>query len=129
MFVRKFMAATLSLGLTCGGASLVYAGGPTNLVDVVSDNYTQMCKNADLRYLCLMRISRNDNESFLREYEAYMLKNPEIFKHNLVAKLSHDEKFKENYLKFLEICEKNKKAYEEFLSKRPKALRYPPSWG
>ncbi len=129
MFIRKFMAATLSLGLICGGASLVHAGnGSMSLVEFVNHNYAQMCKDEDLRHCCLMRITDSADESFLFRYEDYMLKNPEAFKHDLISKLSSDEKFRENYLKFLEACERNQKAHEEFLSKRPRALRWPPSW-
>jgi hypothetical protein len=129
MFVKKFMAAALSLGLICGGASLVYAGNESvNLVEFVNYNYTQMSKDKDLRRCCLVRITDSTDESFLLRYEDYMLKNPEAFKHDLVSKLSKDEKFKENYSKFLEACERNQKAYEEFLSKRPRALKWPPTW-
>ena len=131
MVVKKFTALTLGLGLafTIANAPVCHAGNhAVNLVEVVHKHYVQMCEDADLRLLCLMRISGSTNESFLHKYEDHMLKNPKTFQHNLVYKLNSDKKFKKNYLKFLEICEKNKKIYENFMNKRPKALRYPPSW-
>ena len=129
MFARKFMAAILGLVLTCGGASLAHAGnGSIDLVEFVNHNYTQMCKDKDLRQCCLMRITDSADESFVLRYEDYMLKSPEAFKRDLISKLSRDEQFRENYLEFLEACKRNAEAYKEFLSKRPRALRWPPSW-
>ncbi len=131
MVVKKFTALTLGLGLafTIANAPVCHAGNhAVNLVEVVHKHYVQMCDDADLRHLCLMYISGSADESFLHKYENYMLKNSKTFQDNLVSKLSNDEKFRKNYLKFLKGCEKYKKHYEDFINKRPKALKYPPTW-
>lgn len=103
MFIRKFMAATLSLGLTCGGASLVYAGHnePVCIAEA-RDYYSQMCEEPDLRNYCLMRMYGVDMY-VLREKEKEMRENPDKSLREFMERLSKDSKFREDFLNILKM--------------------------
>ncbi len=124
MFVRKFMAATLSLGLICGGASLVYADGPVCLSEA-RGYFSQMCKDTDLRNFYLMRVYGIDT-SVLSEKEKEMRENPDKSLEKFMERLSKDSKFREEFLKVLKI--QNSLKSQGKTNRRTCGRTWPPVW-
>lgn len=118
MFVKKFMAATLSLGLTCGVSSLVYAGNDGSVcLSQARDYFCQVCKDPDLRNYYLMRAYGTDMV-VLSEKEQEMRKVPDKSLREFMERLSKDPKFREDFLNILKSQGK--------VSKRS---TWPPTWG